>query len=352
MRSDYCFGTHPRRHQPARINSINHQIRLAARPAGVPSPSDWELTTEQVPVPDPGEFVVKVTYLSIDPAMLTWINATSSFVEPIAIGAVMDTAAVGRVTASNHPGFAVGNHVYGAFGVQEFARSNGDGVTKLDPLLAPLPTYLGALGITGLTAYFGLLEVGRLRGGDTVVVSGAAGAVGSVAGQISKIKGCRTVGIAGGPEKCRWLTQDLGFDGAIDYKSEDVRRVLREHAPNGVNVFFDNVGGETLDAVLTQLARGARIVLSGGVSQYAPDRVRGPANYLSLIGARASMIGFLTPDYAERYPEARAELAGWLRDGRLVSREQLLEGGVRAFPDALPKRFSGQNIGKLLLAVP
>ena len=352
MRSDYCFGTHPRRHQPARMNSINHQIRLAARPVGVPSPSDWELTTEQVPVPDPGEFVVKVTYLSIDPAMLAWINATSSFVEPIAIGAVMDTAAVGRVTASNHPGFAVGNHVYGAFGVQEFARSNGDGVTKLDPLLAPLPTYLGALGITGLTAYFGLLDVGRLREGDTVVVSGAAGAVGSVAGQISKIKGCRTVGIAGGPEKCRWLTQDLGFDGAIDYKSQDVRRVLREHAPNGVNVFFDNVGGETLDAVLTQLARGARIVLSGGVSQYAPDRVRGPANYLSLIGARASMIGFLTPDYAERYPEARAELAGWLRDGRLVSREQLLEGGVRAFPDALPKLFSGQNIGKLLLAVP
>jgi NADPH-dependent curcumin reductase CurA len=333
------------------MTSINHQIRLAARPAGVPRPSDWKLTTEPVPDPGPGEFVVGVEYLSVDPAMLTWINAASSVVEPIAIGAVMDTAAVGRVTASNHAGFGVGDHVYGAFGVQEFVRSNGAGVTKLDPLLAPLPTYLGALGITGLTAYFGLLEVGRIREGETVVVSGAAGAVGSVAGQISKIRGCRVIGIAGGPEKCRWITEDLGFDAAIDYKAQDVRRALPDLAPDGVDVFFDNVGGETLDSVLTQLAHGARIVLSGGVSQYAPDQVRGPSNYLSLVGARAAMIGFLTPDYTERYPEARAVLAGWLREGRLISREDIVEGGVRAFPDALPKLFAGENTGKLLLAV-
>jgi NADPH-dependent curcumin reductase CurA len=219
-------------------------------------------------------------------------------------------------------------------------------------LLAPLPTYLGALGITGLTAYFGVLDVGRIRAGDTVVMSGAAGAVGSIAGQISKIKGCRAIGVAGGPEKCRWISEDLGFDAAIDYKSQDVERALREHAPDGVDVFFDNVGGEILDTVLTQLARGARIVLSGGVSQYTPDQVRGPSNYLSLIGARASMIGFLTPDYAERYPQARAELAKWLREGRLISREDVLEGGVPAFPNALPKLFAGENIGKLLLAVP
>src|SRR4029077_8859695 len=261
------------------------QVRLAARPSGLPRLTDWQFTNEAVPDPGPGEFVTEISHLSIDPAMRGWMNAGASYVPPVDIGAVMRAGGIGRVTASEHPGFAVGDYVYGTFGVQEYATSDGRGVLKLDLSLAEPTAYLGVLGMTGLTAYFGLLEVGRLRGGDTVVVSGAAGAGGSVAGQISKIKGCRTVGIAGGPEKCRWLTQDLGFDGAIDYKSQDVRRVLREHAPKGVNVFFDNVGGETLDAVLTQLARGARIVLSGGVSQYAPDRVRGPANYLSLIGA-------------------------------------------------------------------
>jgi NADPH-dependent curcumin reductase CurA len=334
------------------VNPVNHQIRLAARPSGLPARSDWELTTEPVPAPGPGEFVVAVSHLSVDPAMLTWINATSSFVEPVAIGAVMEAGGIGRVTASDHPGFAVGDHVYGAFGVQEFARSDGTGVTRLDPLLAPLPAYLGALGITGLTAYFGLLDVGRPREGDTVVVSGAAGAVGSVAGQLARIKGCRVVGIAGGPEKCRWITGDLGFDAAIDYKSQDVGRLLREHAPGGVDVFFDNVGGAILDAVLGHLARGARIVLSGGVSQYTTRPGGGPAHYLNLVGARASMTGFVTPDYADRYAEARAELAGWLRAGRLISRDHVLAGGVRAFPDALPRMFAGENLGKLMLTVP
>ena len=334
------------------MNPVNHQIRLAARPSGLPARSGWETTTEPVPVPGPGEFVVAVSYLSVDPAMLTWINAKSSFAEPVAIGAVMEAGAIGRVTASRHRGFAAGEHVYGGFGVQEFACSDGTGVTKLDPLLAPLPTYLGALGVTGLTAYFGLLDVGRIRAGDTVVVSGAAGAVGSVAGQIAKVKGCQVVGIAGGPDKCRWITGDLGFDAAIDYKAEDVGRALREHAPGGVDVFFDNVGGEILEAVLSRLARGARIVLSGGVSQYAAGQARGPANYLGLIGARASMTGFLTPDYSHRYQAARAELAGWLREDRLISREDIIEGGVRVFPDVLPKLFTGENIGKLILAVP
>jgi NADPH-dependent curcumin reductase CurA len=294
--------------------------------------------------------VVAVSLLSIDPAMRRWIAA--DYREPVAIGAVMEAGAIASVTASQHPEFAAGDHVYGGFGVQEFARSDGTGVTKLDPLLAPLPAYLGALGTTGLTAYFGLLDVGRLRGSDTVVVSGAAGAVGSVAGQIAKIKGSRVVGIAGGTQKCRWISEDLGFDAAINYKSEDIARALREHAPGGVDVFFDNVGGEILEAVLGHLARGARIVLSGGVSQYAAHQARGPANYLALIGARASITGFLTPDYADRYADARAELAGWMREGRLVSREYLVRGGVPAFPDVLPKLFTGENIGKLMLAVP
>ena len=240
----------------------------------------------------------------------------------------------------------------GAFGIQEFARSDGTGVTRLDPLLAPLPTYLGALGVTGLTAYFGLLDVGRPQPGDTVAISGAAGAVGSIAGQIARIRGCRVIGIAGGPEKCRWITRDLGFDAAIDYKAQDVAGALRDLAPEGVNVFLDNVGGDVLDAVLTRLARGARIVLSGGVSQYGARQDRGPSSYLRLIGARASMTGMLTPDYADRYAEARRELAGWLRDGRLVSPEQVLDGGVGAFPDAFLKLFRGENTGKLMLSVP
>jgi NADPH-dependent curcumin reductase len=296
------------------MSDDNHQIRLAARPSGLPKASDWELTAESIPVPGQGELVVAVEYFSIDPAMRRWI-ARSPFGEPVAIGGVMEASAIGRVTASQNPGFAVGEHLYGGFGVQEFARSDGTGVTKLDPPLAPLTTYLGALGIPGLTAYFGLLDIGHPGEGETVVVSAAAGGVGSVAGQIAKIKGCRAIGIAGGPEKCRWIVDELGFHAAIDYKAEDVASRLGELAPDGIDVFVDNVSGEILDAVLTRLRQGARVVLSGGLSQYNSDHNTGPSNYLQLIEAPASMTGFVTPDYADQYPRARSELAGWLRDG-------------------------------------
>jgi NADPH-dependent curcumin reductase CurA len=333
------------------MNSTNHQVRLAARPTGLPDASSWELTTEPVPAPGSNEFVVEVSHVSIDPAMRGWMNEVRSYVPPVEIGAVMRALALGKVTASEHPDFAIGDHVSGVFGVQEFARSDGSGVTKLDPALAPLPTYLGALGISGITAYFGLLDVGALKEGETVVVSGAAGSVGSVAGQIAKLKGCRVIGIAGGPEKCAWNVDELGFDAAIDYKSEDVRRALREHAPDRVDVFFDNVGGEVLDAVLTRLARGARIVISGGVSQYNAEQVRGPSNYLALIAARGTMTGFVVFDYLARYPEAIAQLAAWRREGKLVSREHIVEGGVQAFPETLMKLFAGENIGKLVLSV-
>jgi len=280
------------------------------------------------------------------------MNAGASYIEPVEIGEVMRAGAVGRVTASEHPGFAVGDHVYGALGVQEYALSDGTGVIKVDPSLAPLPTYLGTLGMTGMTAYFGLFDVGKLKDTDTVVVSGAAGAVGSVAGQIAKIKGARVIGIAGGEEKCRWLVDELGFDAAIDYKAEDVRAALREHAPGGVDLYFDNVGGEILDAVLSCLARGARIVICGAVSQYnATEAVRGPANYLALLVFRASMTGMVVFDYADRFAVAAGEIAGWMREGRLISREDIVEGGVQAFPDTLLKLFSGENIGKLVLHV-
>jgi NADPH-dependent curcumin reductase CurA len=263
----------------------------------------------------------------------------------------MRAGAIGTVSASKHPKYGVGDDVYGPFGVQEHAVSDGAGVTKIDTGAAPATTYLGALGVTGLTAYFGLLEVARIAPGDTVVVSGAAGAVGSVAGQIAKLKGCRAIGIAGGPEKCRSLVTELGFDAAIDYRSEDVRAALRQHAPTGVEVYFDNVGGPILDAVLTRLARGARIVICGAVSQYNESATRGPANYMSLLVNRASMTGMVVFDYADRYPAAQAELAAWLRDGKLVSREYLRPGGVHAFPDALLDLFRGANFGKVILEV-
>ncbi len=331
--------------------AVNQQVRLADRPSGLPRPSDWEFTSEDVPEAGAGQFVVAVSHLSVDPAMRGWMNAGASYIPPVEIGAVMRAGGVGRIVASEHPGFAVGDEVTGMFGVQDYAVSDGRGVMKLDTSLVPLPTYLGALGTTGLTAYFGLLDTGKAKEGDTVVVSGAAGAVGSVAGQIAKIKGCRVIGIAGGPDKCRAVVEEFGFDAAIDYREPGLRRRLRELAPGGVDVYFDNVGGQILDDVLACLARGARIVICGAISQYNEDQVRGPANYMMLLVARASMTGMLVFDYADRYPEALAELGGWYGAGRLVSREQIVHGSVRDFPSTLLMLFEGANTGKLILAL-
>jgi NADPH-dependent curcumin reductase len=333
------------------VSPTNHQVRLADRPSGLPRASDWEFTSEDVPEPGPGSFVVEISHLSIDPAMRGWMNAGASYIPPVEVGDVMRAGAVGLVTASGHPGFAVGDYVYGSFGVQEYALSDGRGVSKIDTALAEPSVYLGALGMTGLTAYFGLFDVGRIQPGDTVVVSGAAGAVGSIAGQIAKIKGCRTIGIAGGPEKCRALTQEFGFDAAIDYRAGNIRQALREHAPKGVDVYFDNVGGDILDAVLTRLARGARIIICGAVSQYNETAVRGPANYLMLLVARASMTGMVIFDYVDQFGPAMAELAGWYQAGQLASREHVVHGGVRDFPEVLLQLFDGANTGKMVLAL-
>lgn len=333
------------------MSDANHQIRLAARPSGLPTDENWEHTTEPVPTPGPGEVLVQISHISIDPAMRGWMNASTSYIPPVEVGAVMRAGTIGKVLASQDPGFTAGDHVYGALGVQEYAVAPARELTKVDPAAAPLPTYLGALGLTGLTAYFGLLDVGRVAAGDTVLVSGAAGAVGSVAGQIAKIKGARAVGIAGGAEKCRWLTEELGFDGAIDYKGADVIGQLRRLTPDRINVFFDNVGGEILDAALTRLARGARVVLCGAVSQYNAAKVKGPSNYLALLVYRASMTGMVVFDYESRFGEARTELAHWLAEGRLIAREEVLTGGIDAFPEALLALFRGENTGKLVLAL-
>ncbi|MGP3983046.1 NADP-dependent oxidoreductase [Streptomyces sp. KR80] len=330
----------------------NHQFRLAARPVGLPRDSDWDRVEEPVGEPDDGQLLVQVIYLSLDPAMRGWMNAGKSYIPPVEIGEVMRAAAVGKVIASRNDRFAEGDYVTGPFGVQEYCLSDGRGVIGIDPSTAPLPVYLGTLGMTGMTAYFGLIDIGRPQAGETVVVSGAAGAVGSVVGQVAKILGCRVVGIAGGAAKCRMLVDELGFDAAIDYKSEDIRKSLRDHAPDGVDVYFDNVGGDTLDAVLTRLARGARIVICGAISQYnSVEPVKGPANYLSLLVNRASMTGMVVFDYADRYPEAVARLAEWLAQGRLRTVEDVVDGGLGDFPDTLLRLFRGENTGKLVLKI-
>src|SRR5258708_16953 len=237
--------------------------------------------------------------------MRAWMNAGRSYVPPVEIGEVMRAGGIGRVIDSRHPEYSVGELVYGVFGVQRFALSRGRGVTRVDPTVASAPVHLGVLGISGLTAYFGLLDVGRPEPGQTVVVSGAAGSVGSIAGQIARIQGCRVVGIAGGPDKCRWLVDELGFDAAIDYKGDDVRTRLREYAPDGIDVFFDNVGGRILEEALRRLARSARVVICGAVSQYNTESApTGPANYIQLLVARASMTAFVLFDYPDRYAES------------------------------------------------
>ncbi len=331
------------------MDAVNHQFQLAARPVGLPKPGDWLYAEAPVPAPGDGEVLVRVLYLSLDPAMRGWMNDARSYIAPVGIGEVMRALAAGEVIASNHPDLAVGDHVTGLLGVQEYAVAHGNAVIKVDTALAPLPVYLGTLGMPGMTAYFGLLDIGRPEDGDTVVVSGAAGAVGGVVGQIAKLKGCRVVGIAGGSEKCGYVVDELGFDAAIDYKAQDVGAALGEHCPKGIDVYFDNVGGDILDAALARLARHARVIICGAISQYnATGAIRGPSNYLSLLVNHASMTGFVVSDYGDRYAEGAREMAGWLAAGKLVSREDVAEG-FENFPDTLLRLFRGENTGKLVL---
>ncbi len=328
---------------------VNHRFTLAARPVGLPKPTDFQYGEEPVREPAAGELLVRNRYISLDPAMRGWMNDARSYIRPIQLGEVIRALALGEVVASNDAGFSPGDHVTGPFGIQEYATVAAKDVTKLQPIGSlPLPVFLGTLGMPGLTAYFGLLDVGRPQAGETVVVSGAAGAVGAVVGQIAKIKGCRAVGIAGGAEKCAYL-RTLGFDAAIDYKSGDVAAALREHCPDGIHVYFDNVGGDILDAALARLAMHARVIICGAISQYnTTGRIAGPANYLSLLVNRASMTGMLVFDYQARFPQAIAEMAGWMAAGKLTSKEHIVRG-LASFPSALNMLFTGENHGKLIL---
>ncbi|MGN6371779.1 MAG: NADP-dependent oxidoreductase [Solirubrobacteraceae bacterium] len=333
------------------MDLVNHQFRLASRPQGMVGAEHFDYVQEPVGELADGEVLVQVLYVSLDPAMRGWMNEGRSYVPPVAIGEVMRAATVGRVLDSRSDRFAAGDHVSSWLGVQQYAAIGADALMKVDTELAPLPTHLGALGMPGMTAYFGLLDVGEPKEGDTVVVSAAAGAVGSVVGQIAKLKGSRAVGIAGGEQKCNWIVEELGFDAAIDYKRESVADGLKRHCPDGIDVYFDNVGGEILDAALARLARGARVVICGAISQYNNiDSMRGPSNYMSLLVNRARMEGFVVIDYMGRYPEAMREMGGWIAEGKLHAREDVVEGFER-FPEALRKLFEGENVGKLVLKV-
>jgi NADPH-dependent curcumin reductase CurA len=329
----------------------NRQFRLAARPSGLSKRSDWQLATEPVAQPADGQLLVKVLQISLDPAMRGWMNEGRSYIPPVGIGEVMRAGGVGKVIASKNPGFAVGEHVSGGFGVQEYCVSDGKGVAQIDLRLGTLPQWLNALGMPGMTGYFGLLDVGQPKPGETVVVSGAAGAVGQTVGQVAKIKGCRAVGIAGGKAKCDFVVKELHYDACIDYKAGNLKDGLKEHCPKGVDVYFDNVGGEILDTVLTRISRGARIVICGAISQYnSTTPMKGPSNYMSLLVNRARMQGMVVFDYADRYALAVKDIAQWMREGKFVSREDVVPG-LENFPETLNKLFSGENFGKLVLKV-
>ncbi len=329
--------------------STNRKWMLTRRPVGLPKRSDFSFETAPVPEPADGQILVRTHYISLDPAMRGWMNDARSYVPPIPLGDVMRAGAVGEVVASRHPGWKAGDHAVGMFGVQDYAAADPAGVQRADPSLAPLPLFLSVLGMPGMTAYFGLLDIGNPQPGQTVVVSAASGAVGALVGQIARIKGARAVGLAGGPDKCAYVTGELGFDACIDYKNDDVGRGLTKNCPNGIDVYFDNVGGDILDLCLARLARRARVIICGAISQYNnTGPVKGPANYLSLLVNNARMEGFVVFNYAARYGEGARDMATWLGEGRLKSREDIVDG-IETFPETLLKLFSGENFGKLMI---
>jgi NADPH-dependent curcumin reductase CurA len=327
-------------------------IKMAAHPVGALKDSDFELVDAPVPEAADGEALVRTLYLSLDPAIRVWMNGVDTYVPGIHVGDVMRAGGLGEVVQSRNPNYREGDLVFGMMQWSDYciAGSGPEGMMTV-PRQDPITAYLSVYGVTGLTAYFGMLEVGQAKERETVVVSGAAGAVGSVAGQIAKIIGCRVVGIAGGPEKCEWLTEDLGFDAWIDYKAEDVNARLRETCPDGIDVFFDNVGGEILDAALAQINLHARVVLCGAISQYdTADFAPGPRNVLNLIPQRGRMEGFIVLDYRDRFLDAILQLGQWVQEGRIRYAEDVVEG-LENTPTAFRKLFTGENTGKLIVRV-
>jgi NADPH-dependent curcumin reductase len=328
----------------------NRVVRLKRRPAGQVAADDFAILDEPLAEPKDGEIRVRIAYVSLDPAMRGWISEGRSYVEPVAVGDVMRAYAAGHVELSRNPRFAVGDAVTGLLGVQSHAVSDGRGVIKVDEQLAPLPSWLGGLGMPGHTAYFGLKHVADVKPGETVVVSAASGAVGQVVGQIARIEGARAVGIAGGPEKCAFITRELGFDAAVDHKRPDLSDALKAAAPQGIDVDFENVGGDVFDAVLARMNQFGRVALCGLISAYnATEPPPAPRNLRFVLTMRLKVQGFIVFDFAKQYKEATSALLGWYRDGRLKLREDVRDGGLDAFPAVLRQLYTGGNFGKLVL---
>ena len=330
--------------------TINRQVILKSRPAGIPQADNFAIVEAPVPAPAEGQLLVRNIYLSVEPAMRGWVSAVANYAEPVALGAVMRSFAVGRVEQSRHPSYAAGDYVTGLFGWQDYAAVDAASVQrKVSADGLSISTALGVLGLNGLTAYFALLDVGQPRPGDTVVVSTAAGAVGSCVGQIAKLKGCRTVGIAGGPAKVQLCLDTFGFDAAVDYKSPDFAAALATACGRGVDVYFDNTAGAISDTVLQHLNVGARIVICGtaSVPSWSPPPL-GPRVERVLLTRRARMQGFLAFDYAARYDEGLAALEAWVREGRIAYLEDVLDG-IEHAPGAIAKLYRGENTGKLLI---
>lgn len=339
----------------------NTQVRLVNRPVGLPKSTDFSVDTQPFQPLGPNEVRVQNRYVSIDPAMRSWMAGGKSYINPVPVGAVMRALGTGLVVESRHPDYPVGDYLYTNLGIQEYALLTeellnkpdyGNKPYRVDPAAAPLSAYLGALGLPGMTAYFGLLRVGQIRPSETVLISAAAGGVGSLAGQIAKRHGCRVIGVTSSPEKAQVVVDRFGFDACLAYKSAAWHDELTSLCPDGIDVFFDNVGGDVLNGVLPHMARGGRVVLSGAISQYNNMQfMRGPANYLTLISTRARMEGFVGIDYYGEFAEARIEIARWMQEGTIRADVHVVSGRVDTFVTLLGQLFSGQNTGKLVLDI-
>jgi NADPH-dependent curcumin reductase len=333
------------------MTAQNRRLVLAQRPSGLVDDSTFRLETGQLPEIGDGEALVKVRYLSIDPTIRTWMDDIPSYLPPIQIDEVIRSGGVGEVVESRSEAYSTGQLLFGMTGWQEYVVADaGERAMQILPDGVPPPVAIGILGVTGMTAYFGVIDVGQVTEGDVVVVSGAAGATGSAAGQIAKVKGAKkVVGIAGGPEKCAYIVDELGFDDAIDYKNDEVAARLRQTCPDGVDLYFDNVGGSILNDCLADLAQRGRVVLCGAISTYTSDGPPpGPSNYLNLLVRRGRMEGFIILDYLDRFPAAQMEVAGWIAEGKIKSSEHIVHGLEQA-PDALNLLFSGGNTGKVIV---
>ena len=332
--------------------TTNHQLLLKRIPSGVAVPEDFEVRETKIPQPKEGEVLVQAHYLGVDAALRLIVRDSDDFLFRVKPGDIVHGSSAGRVIESNDPRFRVGDYVQGSTGVQSFAAVAGDALEKCDIGQAPLSAWLGGFGVSGLTAYFALIEECKPQPGQTVLVNGAAGAVGSIAGQLAKLAGARVIGITGSDKKCEWLTETLGYDQAINYRDGDLYAQLAAAAPERIDVIFDNVGGSILDESLRLIGMRGIVLLCGSTSQYVAEDMAGPANYIWLGTMRARLQGFVVFDYADRYAEARSRMAGWIADGRLKIPEHVHSGGIDAFPHAFQALYEGDNLGKMVVKLP